>query len=189
MMVVYTRGTTPADVAMAPRPKAATAKAARPALAGDLAGLQGTWMNQQGHINADNETLTIRDDVLLAASKLPRGGEVRYECRIQLDETASPKAIDFLNPRAGNRSLKTAYGIYELDGDTLKIHKSGIGRGRSSVFNPARSRVRFRSGREREGGPDQRLPFRRRRRPWNASLNTTTRTWGRSRIAGPRSSR
>jgi uncharacterized protein (TIGR03067 family) len=133
-LVVYTRGTTPAVIDMTARPKAAVAKPARPALAGDLALLQGTWRNQSGHLNSERETLTIRDDVLLASSKLPRGGEVRFESRIQLDESASPKTIDFVSPHVGKKTLQTAYGIYELDGDTLKIHKSGIGRGRSSVF-------------------------------------------------------
>ena len=159
LMVVYTytRGTTPVVVDMTQRAKAAVARPARPALAGDLALLQGTWRNQSGHLNSERETLTIRDDVLVASSKLPRGGEVRYESRIRLDETASPKAIDFIDPRVGKKALQPAYGIYELDGDTLKIHKSGIGRGRSSVFETGSEQgsvsIWTRSGRPRGSAP------------------------------------
>ncbi len=159
LMVVYTytRGTTPVVLDMTARPKAVAAKPARPVLAGDLTLMQGTWRNQSGHLNSERETLTIRDDVLVASSKLPRGGEIRYESRIRLDETASPKAIDFLDPRVGKKALKPAYGIYELDGDTLKIHKSGIGRGRSSVFEAGSEQgsvsIWTRAGRPRSSAP------------------------------------
>ena len=61
-------------------------------------------------------------------------GEAKYSSQIALGESASPKSIDFLNPTAGSRKLPQAYGIYILDGDTLTIQKSGIGKGRSNVF-------------------------------------------------------
>jgi uncharacterized protein (TIGR03067 family) len=132
----YTRGTEPVEEVVKPTPKTTKAgkPAARPALTGDLALLQGTWQVQSGHLNASSkETLVIEGDVLTATAKVAKG-EARYSSKIALDETASPRAIDFLNPTAGSKKLPPAYGIYELNGDTLTIHKSGVGKPRANVF-------------------------------------------------------
>jgi len=129
LVTTYARGTTPVDMNTA-KAKTATPKVV---IAGDLALIQGTWRLKSGHLNSPNETLTIQGDVLTTTAKVARG-EARYVSHIKLDEAASPKAIDFLNPSAGSKKLPPAYGIYELDGDTLKIHKSGQGKSRASVF-------------------------------------------------------
>ncbi|HLH29486.1 MAG TPA: hypothetical protein VKW77_11240, partial [Acidimicrobiales bacterium] len=50
------------------------------------------------------------------------------------DEKASPKAIDFTEVTNGGRPGKPSVGIYKLDGDTLTIHRSGLGKPRSAVF-------------------------------------------------------
>jgi uncharacterized protein (TIGR03067 family) len=135
-VATYTRGTTPSESADAAAPKsnAAATKGAKVPLKGDLALLQGTWVLQSGTFNASGkETLTIQGDSLVSTAKLPRG-EVRYSSRIKLDESTSPRSIDFVNPMVGTRRLGNAAGIYEIDADTLRIHKSGENKGRALVF-------------------------------------------------------
>ncbi len=114
--------------------KSTTKKSAMPVeLAGDLKLLQGQWTNQSGSINFQHETLVIQGDMLVTTAKLARG-EGKFAAHIRLDANSSPKAIDFMNPTVGTRTLKTIHGIYELDGDKLTIHRSGIGQPRANVF-------------------------------------------------------
>jgi uncharacterized protein (TIGR03067 family) len=112
-----------------------TAKPSKPAavVEGDLALLQGSWKSQAHGLNAEHETMTIQGDAVLAVAKVGKA-EIRFQSRIRIDETASPKAIDFLDSTVGSKTLPPSMGIYAFDGDTLKIHRSGLRRARASVF-------------------------------------------------------
>ncbi len=136
-LTIYTRGEIPKDVNIVdPLKTAKTAKGMKgPKLAGDLAALQGTWTTGNGVFHGPGkETMTIQGDNLVTLAKGARGMELRFQGRIQLDESASPKTIDFLDVKVGTRKQPNALGIYQLDGDTLTLHKSGRGRPRSNVF-------------------------------------------------------
>jgi uncharacterized protein (TIGR03067 family) len=51
------------------------------------------------------------------------------------DSSQSPKTIDYLNT-AGSNKGKTQHGIYEFDGDLLKICVSAPGAVRPTEFQP-----------------------------------------------------
>lgn len=133
---VYTRGPIPKEVTTPSRPAGSAAmKAVAPVVEGDLAELQGTWTTGTGMFHGPGrEIMTIRGDDLVVVGRPQKGAEARYQSRIKLDETTSPRSIDFLTVKNGSKPGQNARGIYELNGESLTIHRSGPGRPRSSVF-------------------------------------------------------
>ena len=153
---VYVRGETPDPEVIAantPKPAANTKASANPKMArttkkqdarskpkavvmeGDVAALQGTWSSKEGGFyDHGKETMTIHGDTLVVTARSSRGVQFRFDSRIKLDETASPKAIDFQNVRHGSKSGPNLLGIYDLADQTLTLHVSGPNRERSTAF-------------------------------------------------------
>jgi uncharacterized protein (TIGR03067 family) len=154
--LVYVRGETPEPEVIAantPKPAPNPKAVANPKMAGtskkqaarsnpnvvvmqgDLAALQGTWSSKEGGFHDQGkETMTIHGDTLVVTARSSRGVQFLFESRIQFDETASPKAIDFHNVRHGSKSGPDLFGIYDLTDQTLTLHVSGPNHKRSIVF-------------------------------------------------------
>lgn len=88
----------------------------------ELAKLDGTWQAQSmevdGNKNDDAKSfsVTIKDGKYSAKM----GSDVYNEGKLTIDPTKKPKTLDVM-PSKGDNEGKTMQGIYELDGDTLKI--------------------------------------------------------------------
>jgi uncharacterized protein (TIGR03067 family) len=89
----------------------------------ELEKLQGTWVMESLEVDGQavpeeklqKTTLTIKGDKYVTKVK-----DRTFETTIQLDPTQKPKAIDMYFP-AGTDPPKLAKGIYEVDGDRLKL--------------------------------------------------------------------
>jgi uncharacterized protein (TIGR03067 family) len=85
--------------------------------------LQGTWVMAELEVNGvavpakklEGTTLVIKGDKYTVKVK-----DSTHETTIKIDPTKDPKAIDTLFPN-GTELPKLSKGVYELDGDTLKI--------------------------------------------------------------------
>ena len=85
--------------------------------------LQGTWEMIGLEVNGETvpekklkgTTLVIKDDKYTVKVK-----DTSHETTIKIDPTKDPKAIDMYFPN-GTELPKLSKGVYELDGDTLKI--------------------------------------------------------------------
>lgn len=102
---------------------------AAPVLAGDKEKFQGKWKAEKAVRNGEEapaEELAKMSIVFKDNVAIPHEGEnARDEAEFTLDEKKKPKTID-IRPKQGNEKL--IEGIYELDGDTLKICFAKAGR-------------------------------------------------------------
>src|SRR5262249_17996633 len=87
-----------------------------------------------GFYDQGKETMTIHGDTLVVTARNSRGVQFRFEGQIQLDETASPKAVDFRNVRHGSKPGPDLVGSYDLNDQTLTLQISGPKHKRSTVF-------------------------------------------------------
>ena len=89
----------------------------------ELEALQGTWVMAGLEVNGvevpekklAGTTLVIKGDKYTVKVK-----DSAHETTIKVDPTTDPKSIDMLFPN-GTELPKLGKGVYELDGDTLKI--------------------------------------------------------------------
>jgi uncharacterized protein (TIGR03067 family) len=89
----------------------------------ELERLQGTWVMAGLEVNGEavpeaklqGTTLVIRGDTYLVKVK-----DTTHEATIAVDPGKKPKAIDMFLP-SGTDAPKLSPGVYELDGDTLRI--------------------------------------------------------------------
>jgi uncharacterized protein (TIGR03067 family) len=102
----------------------------------DLEKLQGSW----AFVSLEVEGSKL-PDAMLSGSKIIIKGEnfksisagITYEGKIKIDRNSTPKTLDLIfteGPEKGSTSL----GIYELDGDNLKICLSLAGSTRPTEF-------------------------------------------------------
>lgn len=98
-------------------------------LTGDLLALQGDWSGEVGPGGAIQASLSIKGRVIRFVLVGPEGQEILASTgRVQLDESASPKTMDWVPDGDGNQPLLS---IYELDGPSLRV-ALGLGRGPST---------------------------------------------------------
>ena len=89
----------------------------------ELAKLEGTWVMAGLEVEGvevpakklAGTTLVIKGDKYTVKVK-----DTAHETTIEIDPTTDPKSIDMLFPN-GTELPKRGKGVYELDGDTLKI--------------------------------------------------------------------
>jgi uncharacterized protein (TIGR03067 family) len=113
----------------------AGARAAEPALAGDLAKLQGQWTATFGPQNIV-VVLTIKGNGAVLAFTRADGQSLESKGEIKIDETAKPqKTLDwvkFTTP-AGD-TAPANLGIYKLNADSITICNGGPGNERPAEF-------------------------------------------------------
>ena len=103
---------------------------------GDLARLQGRWWTKVvmpgSNVALINAIEVTGDRVTTSEVKQSRDKTAQAELALQstgqikLNESSSPRTIDFVNTKASNAQLGEVnfpdfYGIYEIDGDTVKF--------------------------------------------------------------------
>jgi uncharacterized protein (TIGR03067 family) len=98
---------------------------------GDAKRLQGAWVVESAQVGGKpfdrlkGGTLTFKDNVAVMRSKLPGGREDVDENPYELDESKTPKRITLFQKK--NRDKGVQRGIYELEGDRLKLCMSAPG--------------------------------------------------------------
>jgi uncharacterized protein (TIGR03067 family) len=110
----------------------------------EQAKLQGKWqaskLEIEGNAIPDNELaklkITIEGDKLIAS----KDGAAPENNSFKLDPSKKPRAIDVI-PASGQAEGKTLQGIYELEGDTLKLCLGMPGVGRPDAFAAGEMRV------------------------------------------------
>jgi uncharacterized protein (TIGR03067 family) len=110
---------------------------ARPIESSDTAKLQGRWETRAGARKKIVVMLEIKGRAVDATITTPLGHKVRATGELRLDESASPKTLDWI-------SLKTADGsevpdlqaIYRLDGDRFTLRSGGFNDPRPTDFEP-----------------------------------------------------
>jgi uncharacterized protein (TIGR03067 family) len=102
---------------------------------GDLARLQGRWRATVGAKSRTTVVLEIKGRTVSATIAPARGLKVRASGELRLDETASPKALDWvkLTTRDGQEVPDLA-AIYRLDGDRLVLRSGGFNDPRPTEF-------------------------------------------------------
>jgi uncharacterized protein (TIGR03067 family) len=104
----------------------------------DMDALQGKW--QITSLTRDGKDQDVPKDAVRVVKDdkytvTPRPG-VTIEGTFKIDPTAKPKTID-TTPTTGDNKGKTSLGIYEIDGDTLKICWAPAGKDRPTEFKSA----------------------------------------------------
>jgi len=113
----------------------AGARADEPALAGDLAKLQGQWTATFGPQKIV-VVLTIKGNGVVLAFTRPDGQPIESKGEIKIDESAKPeKTLDWVNftTRTGD-TAPANLGIYKLNGDAITICNGGPGNERPTEF-------------------------------------------------------
>lgn len=92
----------------------------------DLEALKGNWTVVSAERDGKKLTDEQLKDVMLTLdgtgkATVKKGDQVLFDGTIKIDPTKKPKALDTTQTSDGENKGKTLLGIYELDGDTLKI--------------------------------------------------------------------
>jgi RNA polymerase sigma factor (sigma-70 family) len=103
---------------------------------GDLARLQGRWKLVKLEPAKFQEKQDILWDIKDHTVRVLLKGEEKLSCDFTLDEKADPKRIDISIPQDSG-TIKTALGIYKLEGDTLTICQSRPERDAPKEFKAA----------------------------------------------------
>ena len=104
----------------------------------DMDALQGKW--QLVSLERDGKSADVPKDAVRVVkgdtyTVTPRPG-VTIEGTFKIDPTAKPKAVD-ITQTSGENKGKTSLGIYEIDGDTLKMCWAPPGKDRPTEFKSA----------------------------------------------------
>lgn len=96
--------------------------------------IQGTWKGMVGPGKTTPITLTV-EGTAVTVTVTPIGAEARtFKGTIKLDESKSPKEMDWTGVAADGKPLPNTLAIYELAGDTLKIGSNGPDKKRPKTF-------------------------------------------------------
>jgi uncharacterized protein (TIGR03067 family) len=104
----------------------------------DMDALQGKW--QLVSLERDGKSVDVPKDAVRVIKgdtyTINPRPDVTIEGKFKIDPTAKPKQID-TTPTTGDNKGKTALGIYEIDGDALKICWAPAGKDRPTEFKSA----------------------------------------------------
>ena len=120
----------------------ALAPAAGPAgpaadVAGDLAKFQGRWATHAGAKGKVAVLLEFQGRQVTARITTPQGLEVLAEGSLRIDEAATPKALDWVEfTSPDGAELPQLRGIYEFDGEALRIRNAALSDPRPVAFQP-----------------------------------------------------
>ena len=107
------------------------------AASGDVARLQGRWECRAGS-NADllvtMEILDTRVDVTI---QTPQGLKIRAKGAVRLDETTSPRSIDWVGFTAGDfQTIPEIQGVYKIEDGAFVLCNGGFNGARPESFSP-----------------------------------------------------
>ena len=102
---------------------------------GDEARLQGKWEARAG---SDREYLVALDvvgDRVAVQITTPQGLKIRAKGEIRLDQTTSPRRLDWVKLMAGDlQALPEVQGVYKLEDDALIMCNGGFNGSRPTEF-------------------------------------------------------
>jgi erythromycin esterase len=106
----------------------------------DIERMQGTWrmvaLNQEGEVQPLSGPLAQLQVVILGEQRTVQAGENVYaQARYRINPAADPPTIDVLVTR-GSASGMTMLGIYQLNGNRLRVCLASHGRPRPRDFSP-----------------------------------------------------
>jgi uncharacterized protein (TIGR03067 family) len=103
----------------------------------DLGRLQGRWTAQAGAKRLVQVVLEVQGREVDAFITLPRGIKLRAHGELRIDETTSPRTLDWVKFNGpDDADLPDILGIYKLENDTLTVVNGGLHGGRPREFKP-----------------------------------------------------
>jgi len=106
----------------------------------ELKKLEGTWatvsIEAAGQKLTDEDKIKTRKLTMKGEKYTLKVGDETVQGTIEINPTKKPKTID-VKPDSGSNKGKTLLGIYELDGDNLKICLAAPGKERPTAFGTA----------------------------------------------------
>jgi uncharacterized protein (TIGR03067 family) len=117
------------------RPGPAEAKSDQNRLQGDWTVASAVKDGDDPQEGLDKWTYTFKENDVLIHAKLPDGSTLDEKATFSLDSTKTPKQIDIVSqgPNDGKEPVSFK-GIYELEGNTLRICKAIPGEARPTEF-------------------------------------------------------
>ena len=101
----------------------------------DLGRLQGRWSARAGARREVRVLLEIKGGKATATIKTPHGAKVILTGEVKLDQTTSPRRVDWVNfTGADQQEFPPLRGIYAIKGDRLTLCNGGLKGGRPSEF-------------------------------------------------------
>jgi uncharacterized protein (TIGR03067 family) len=119
---------------------AAADDAKKEAVKKDLEAMKGTWTVVSAERDGKKFTEEQLKDVTVtfdAGGKVSaqRQGQPIFEGTVKIDPTKKPKTVDATQTSEGDNKGKTSHGIYEIEGDTMKICSAEFGKERPTEFS------------------------------------------------------
>ena len=103
----------------------------------DLGRLQGRWTARAGARREVKVFLTIQGRRVDATIKTPQGVSFEVQGEVRLDETTSPRRLDWVNfSGADQQEFPQIPAIYKLDRDTFTLCNGGMNGTRPKEFKP-----------------------------------------------------
>ena len=108
---------------------------AKPEPKGDLAVLQGKWKAAVGPNKDRTIVITFKESKVEAKLTGENGDEMEFKGEFTINESASPKSIDFVKFKGSNGDeVGDNLGLYKVEGDSLTISVGGPGNARATEF-------------------------------------------------------
>jgi uncharacterized protein (TIGR03067 family) len=112
----------------------AIARADDPAPTGDLAKLQGEWKTMIGPNKDRPVTFSIKGKAVAVKFTTGDGETLNLAGEIKVDESASPRTIDFVGFKHDGEAMDDSRGLYKVEGDTFTLCVAGPGEPRPAEF-------------------------------------------------------
>lgn len=113
------------------------AAGAAPEGGGDLSRLQGRWETKVGLRKATVVALEVKGKAVAATISTPQGGKIQAAGELKLDETTTPKALDWVKfTTIDGEEVPEMRAIYRLEEGRLYIRSGGFNDDRPTGFDP-----------------------------------------------------
>lgn len=112
----------------------ALARADEPAAKDDLAKLQGEWKTMIGANKDRPVTFSIKDKAIAVKFTTGDGDTLNLKGEIKLNDSASPRTIDFVKFKNNGEDMEDSLGLYKVDGDKLTVCVGAPGEPRPGDF-------------------------------------------------------
>jgi uncharacterized protein (TIGR03067 family) len=104
---------------------------------GDLNRLQGRWTAEAGTRHEIHVMIEIKGRGVCAAIKTPQGLDFHVQGELKLDETTSPRSLDWKKLIGPDRQpLPEIAAVYKIDGNTFTVCNGGFLGARPKEFKP-----------------------------------------------------